>query len=65
LDRFISAGSRVKAGDVAGRFHFVMEPERAAETVRFSHDGLVLAHTNRGYVKRGDMLMIVVQDVDG
>ena len=65
FDRFISAGSRVKAGDVAGRFHFVMEPERASETVRFSHDGLVLAHTNRGYVKRGDMLMIVVQDVDG
>ncbi|WP_439143910.1 succinylglutamate desuccinylase/aspartoacylase family protein [Planktotalea sp.] len=64
FDRVACAGMRVKVGDIAGRFHFALEPERASEEVRFSHDGMVLAHTNRGYVQRGDMLMIVVQDVD-
>ncbi|MDA8747925.1 succinylglutamate desuccinylase/aspartoacylase family protein [Litoreibacter sp.] len=61
FDRMVSAGQTVKAGQVAGRFHYVSEPRRPSETVLFSHGGLVLAHTNRGYVSRGDMLMVVVQ----
>jgi predicted deacylase len=63
FDRIARAGDRVKAGQVAGRLHYASEPRRASEAVRFTHDGFVLAHTNRGYVKRGDMLMVVVQDV--
>lgn len=63
FDRFVSAGAEVKAGQVAGRLHYASEPRRASEEVRFSHDGYVLAHTNRGYVMRGDMLMVVTQDV--
>lgn len=62
FDRAAAAGQSVRAGEVAGRFHYVSEPERASETITFQHHGFVLAHTNRGYVQRGDMLMLVVQD---
>ncbi|QBY00320.1 succinylglutamate desuccinylase [Rhodophyticola sp. CCM32] len=62
FDRVVSAGQSVKAGQTAGRLHYISEPERAPETVVFPHSGVVLAHTNRGYVQRGDMLMLVVQD---
>ncbi|WP_370400477.1 succinylglutamate desuccinylase/aspartoacylase family protein [Sulfitobacter sp. JB4-11] len=64
FDRHAQAGQDVEAGDVAGTLHFVAEPRRPSEVIHFGHDGMVLAHTNRGYVQRGDMLMIVVQDVD-
>lgn len=63
FDRAVSAGQDVKAGEVAGRFHFVMEPERASITCRFPEDGFVLAHTCRGYVQRGELLALVAQDV--
>ena len=62
FDRRISAGQDVKAGDIAGTLHFVAEPRRASEVIRFNYDGFVLAHTQRGYVTRGDMLMLLVQD---
>jgi predicted deacylase len=63
FDRAISAGSDVRAGDLAGQFHFVLEPERASKPVVFPSDGFVLAHTARGFVKRGDLLALVAQDV--
>lgn len=63
FDRMVSAGEHVKAGQVAGRFHYISEPRRPSEDIRFGQDGFVLAHTNRGYVHRGDMLMLVVQEV--
>jgi predicted deacylase len=62
FDRTATAGQSVVAGQVAGRFHYISEPERASETINFQHSGLVLAHTNRGFVQRGDMLMLVAQD---
>jgi len=43
--------------------HYVSEPRRASETVVFAQGGYVLAHTNRGHVARGDLLMLVTQDV--
>lgn len=63
FDRMVCAGQVVVAGQIAGRLHYVSEPRRASETVLFPHDGIVLAHTNRGYVNRGDMLMLVVEDI--
>lgn len=64
FDRRVSAGARVRKGDTAGRLHYVSEPRRVSEVIYFEHDGLVLAHTNRGHVSRGDMLMLVVQDAE-
>ncbi len=63
FDRATSAGQDVKAGEIAGRFHFVMEPERPSISLRFAADGFVLAHTCRGNVSRGELLALVAQDV--
>ncbi|MCV6591332.1 MAG: succinylglutamate desuccinylase/aspartoacylase family protein [Silicimonas sp.] len=65
FDRAIRAGQEVQAGDLAGWFHFVMEPERPSIPCHFPADGFVLAHTCRGHVTRGEMLAIVAQDVEG
>ena len=64
FDRRVFAGGEVKQGDTAGWFHFVAEPERRSVQLRMPEGGLVLAHTNRGLVKRGEMLALVVQDVE-
>lgn len=64
FDRRSHAGQDVKAGEVAGTLHYMSEPRRASEEITFAHDGFILAHTNRGYVQRGDMLMMVVQDTE-
>ncbi len=63
FDRKISAGQDVKAGDTAGWFHYIGEPERASVRLAFRQDGFVLAHTNRGLVRRGEMLALVTRDV--
>ena len=64
FDRKVSAGVPIKAGQIAGYLHYSTDPKRHSETIVFPHNGFVLAHTNRGYVSRGDMLMLVVQDAD-
>lgn len=64
FDRHVSAGRSVKAGQLAGRMHHVAEPRRTSEDLLFPVDGFVLAHTNRGYVRRGDMLLLIAQDTD-
>jgi predicted deacylase len=63
FDRCFSAGQNVAVGAAAGQFHFVMEPERPSIEICFPADGLVLAHTCRGYVQRGELLALVAQDV--
>ena len=63
FDRAVSAGQDVRAGDIAGQFHFVMEPERPSLPVRVAQDGFILAHTCRGHVTRGELLALVAQDV--
>ena len=64
FDRKVSAGVSVKAGEIAGYLHYSTDPKRGSETIVFPHNGFVLAHTNRGYVNRGDMLMLVVQNTE-
>lgn len=64
FDRALSAGQNVTAGDFAGWFHHVTEPERPSTRLTVPQDGMILAHTNRGLVTRGEMLLLVVQDVD-
>jgi len=63
FDRTIRAGQDVRAGDAAGWFHHIGEPERVSERLFFAHDGMILAHTNRGVVTRGELLALVVRDV--
>ena len=63
FDRAVSAGTDVKAGQSAGRLHFPSEPARDSVDIVFPRNGYVLAHANRGMVQRGDLLVLVAQDV--
>ena len=63
FDRTLAAGEYVTAGQLAGWMHYVSEPRRPSEEITFPFDGFILAHTNRGYVKRGDLLFLVAQPV--
>lgn len=61
FDRRCAAGQQVNQGDLAGTLHFPAEPERAAARLTFPATGYVLAHGNRGLVRRGDLLALVAQ----
>lgn len=63
FDRRCAAGQQVIKGDLAGTLHFPTEPERAAVKLTFPATGHVLAHGNRGIVRRGDLLALVAQPV--
>ncbi|WP_282121025.1 succinylglutamate desuccinylase/aspartoacylase family protein [Ruegeria atlantica] len=61
FDRRCTAGQQIKRGDLAGTLHFPAEPERSAVELKFPTAGHVLAHGNRGMVRRGDLLALVAQ----
>ncbi|PCH74142.1 MAG: succinylglutamate desuccinylase [Rhodobacteraceae bacterium] len=63
FDRRVRAGQEVRADEDAGWFHYISEPERESIRLKFPGDGLILAHTCRGMVRRGEMLALVVNDV--
>ena len=63
FDRVVNAGQNVVAGQTAGWFHYIMEPDRPSFELKFKHDGFILAHTNRGIVEKGEMLALVANDV--
>lgn len=63
FDRQTSAGSEAVEGASAGMLHFPMEPARASLPLPFPADGFVLAHGNRGLVKRGELLALVARDL--
>ena len=65
FDRAIKAGQDVASGDFAGLFHYIGEPERITDRLSLPSDGLILAHTNRGLVSRGELLALVARDVPG
>ena len=63
FDRAISAGADVTQGQFAGYFHHITEPERPSAKLIVPRDGMVLAHTNRGMVTRGELLALIARDV--
>lgn len=63
--RSFEPGDIVEAGAVAGVLRPLFEPERPPLRLLFPASGLVLCRTNRGLVKRGDMLATVVIECTG
>ena len=59
FDRIVKAGDIISKGQTAGWFHYITEPERASIKLKFEHSGIILAHSNRGIVKKGEMLALV------
>ncbi|MDB2325209.1 succinylglutamate desuccinylase/aspartoacylase family protein [Alphaproteobacteria bacterium] len=60
VDRQFAAGDVVKAGQLAGYVRSLDRLDEAPIALHFGVDGVVLAHGNRGYVVRGDMLAMLV-----
>jgi predicted deacylase len=56
LDRHFHIGDQVVAGQFAGWLHFINEPERPSLELKFNTSGIILAHSNRGMVERGDLI---------
>ena len=65
FDRRVSAGERVEPGQVAGYLHFADDPKRESEAVKFESSGRILAHTNRGFLERGDLVAMLARPWDG
>ena len=63
FDRAISAGDDVIRGQSAGVLHFPSEPKHSSIDLTFPESGFVLAHSNRGIVRRGDLIAFVAQDI--
>ena len=59
FDRIVKAGDIISKGQTVGWFHYITEPERASVELKFEHSGIILAHSNRGVVKKGELLALV------
>lgn len=64
FDRRATAGETIEAGDLAGWLRFPLEPSRPAVEIRAGVGGFVLAHTNRGMVARGEMLIQIARTTE-
>ena len=64
FDRQFKAGDQVENGQLAGYIRSLDKLDDVPVPLHFSTKGYVLAHGNRGYVVRGDMLAMVVWETE-
>jgi predicted deacylase len=64
FDRRFQAGDHVEKGQLAGYVRSLDQLDNAPTPLHFSATGHVLAHGNRGYVVRGDMLAMLVCETE-
>lgn len=64
FDRHFAAGDHVEAGQLAGYIRSLDKLDDAPVPLHFIADGVVLAHGNRGHVMRGDMLAMLVCEIE-
>jgi predicted deacylase len=57
-------GDAVRAGDIAGRLHYLERPERVPEIVRFAADGILLCRRAPAPAELGDVLAHLGQPVE-
>jgi N-alpha-acetyl-L-2,4-diaminobutyrate deacetylase len=65
LETFHALGSKVSAGEPAGRIHRVWEPGRDPEAIAYGCDGVLLARRHPGRVKPGNCCLVVASRVSG
>ncbi|MCT8990468.1 succinylglutamate desuccinylase/aspartoacylase family protein [Chelativorans sp. SCAU2101] len=58
-------GTTVKAGDVAGRIHFLHQPWRQPETLYYNADGMVYGRRQPGRVTLGNCCVVVAAPYEG
>jgi N-alpha-acetyl-L-2,4-diaminobutyrate deacetylase len=55
-------GTEVKAGDIAGRIHFLRSPAREPVILRHPIDGIVFAKRQPGRVRPGNCCFVLAND---
>jgi N-alpha-acetyl-L-2,4-diaminobutyrate deacetylase len=63
LETFHALGSKVRAGEPAGRIHRVWEPAHPPETIVYGCDGILFAKRQPGRVKPGNCCIAVASPV--
>lgn len=58
-------GTMVRAGDVAGRIHFLHQPWRQPETLHYNADGMVYGRRQPGHVILGNCCVVVAAPYEG
>jgi len=65
LETFHALGSKVSAGEPAGRIHRVWEPGHDPEAIAYGCDGILLARRHPGRVRPGNCCLVVASPVSG
>jgi N2-acetyl-L-2,4-diaminobutanoate deacetylase len=60
FEPFHANGAEVRAGEPAGQVHFLTNPGRTPEVLRYRTDGIVYGRRQPGLVKLGNCCMVVV-----
>ena len=60
FEGFHPLGSEVRAGEEAGRIHFLSAPGRRPETLTYSCDGILYGRRQPGLVETGNCCLVVV-----
>jgi predicted deacylase len=63
LEMFHALGDEVRAGQPAGRIHWVWEPAREPETIVYGCDGMLYARRQPGRVNPGNCCLVVASPV--
>ena len=60
FEPFHENGTAVRAGQPAGRIHFLANPGRSPEILRYQSDGILYARRQPGQVRPGNVCLVVV-----
>jgi N2-acetyl-L-2,4-diaminobutanoate deacetylase len=60
FEPFHESGAEVRAGQPAGRIHFLANPGRAPEVLRYKSDGMLYVRRQPGKVRPGNLCLVVV-----
>jgi N2-acetyl-L-2,4-diaminobutanoate deacetylase len=65
FEPFHDKGAAVRAGEPAGRIHFLESPGRTPEVLRYRSDGVVFGHRQPGRVKPGNCCVVIAAPFAG
>jgi predicted deacylase len=65
FEPFQANGAEVREGEPAGQIHFLTDPGRAPELLRYRSDGVVYGRRQPGLVKPGSCCLVIVTPFTG
>ncbi|WP_420408444.1 succinylglutamate desuccinylase/aspartoacylase family protein [Hoeflea sp.] len=65
LETLHPLGTAVRAGELAGRVHFLGQPERPPVDIHYGADGIVYGRRRSGRVRPGNCCLVVASPIEG